>query len=115
MLTRRSFISSLASTFALIGWRPAWAQPAQTANVTFVLFNDFYLTGEQPFPDGKHRGGFARLAAMVPAGPAHAAAAGRPGVVAPGGGPLSPPVVSGPVPRAHLAAVAHTPGPGDLG
>ena len=68
MLTRRTFLSSLASTLALIAaWRPAWAQTTHSASVTFVLFNDFYLMGEQPFPDGKSRGGFARLAAIVKA------------------------------------------------
>ena len=48
-------------------WRPAWAQTTHSANVTFVLINDIYLMGEQPFPDGKTRGGFARLAAVVKA------------------------------------------------
>jgi len=62
MLNRRSFLASLASTFALVtSWRPAWAQATHSANVTFVLFNDFYLMGEQPFPDGKTRGGFAMV------------------------------------------------------
>ena len=32
---------------------PGWAQATHSANVTFVLFNDFYLMGEQPLPDGK--------------------------------------------------------------
>ena len=39
---------------------PARAQTTN-ANITFVLFNDFYLMAEQPFPDGTSRGGFARL------------------------------------------------------
>ena len=60
-ISRRSVLSSLASTLALVAaWRPAWAQAAQSTSVTFVLFNDFYLMGEQPFPDGQKRGGFAR-------------------------------------------------------
>ena len=68
MLNRRSFLASLASTLALLqaGAR-RWAQATHATNVTFVLFNDFYLMGEQPFPDGKTRGGFARLAAVVKA------------------------------------------------
>src|SRR2546423_12824136 len=107
MLTRRSFISSLASTFALIGWRPAWAQPTRTANVTFVLFNDFYLMGEQPFPDGKHRGGFARLAAIVQAERANAAAEGRHVIVAHGGDTLSPSVLSGLDRGAHIVALTN--------
>ena len=40
---------------------------AAPTRVTFVLFNDIYLMGEQPLPDGKRRGGFARLAAVVKA------------------------------------------------
>jgi hypothetical protein len=66
MLNRRTFLSSFASTLALLAsWRPAWSQTTHRASVTFLLFNDFYLMGEQPFPDGKTRGGFARLAAVV--------------------------------------------------
>jgi len=68
MFTRRSFLASFGSTLALLtGWRPGWAQTTHRATVTFVLFNDFYLMAEQPFPDGKSRGGFARLAAVVKA------------------------------------------------
>ena len=82
MLTRRSFLSSLASTLALLGLRPAWAQATHSATITFVLFNDFYLMAEQPFPDGKHRGGFARLAAIVKAERMKAASEGRHVIVA---------------------------------
>ena len=35
--------------------------------VTFILVNDIYLMGDQAMPDGKRRGGFARLAAVVKA------------------------------------------------
>jgi len=62
MINRRRFLSTCVSALALFAsWRPGWAQATSTANVTFILFNDFYLMGEQPFPDGKTRGGFARL------------------------------------------------------
>jgi 5'-nucleotidase / UDP-sugar diphosphatase len=33
--------------------------------VTFLLVNDIYLIADQMMPDGKRRGGFARLAAVV--------------------------------------------------
>jgi murein DD-endopeptidase MepM/ murein hydrolase activator NlpD len=96
MLNRRRFLASLTSTLALIAaWRPAWAQPTHSTTVTFILFNDFYLMGEQPFPDGKQRGGFARLAAMVKAERARAAAEGRNVIVAHGGDTLSPSIMSG--------------------
>src|SRR3954465_5402438 len=108
MLSRRSFLSSLASTLALIAtWRPSWAQPAHSTTVTFVLFNDFSLMGEQPFPDGKSRGGFARLAAIVKAERAKAASEGRHVIVAHGGDPLSPSVMSGLDRGAHIVALTN--------
>src|SRR5438270_1851323 len=107
MLTRRSFLSSLASTFALLGWRPAWAQETHSATVTFVLFNDFYLMAEQPFPDGKSRGGFARLAAIVKSERAKAASEGRHVIVAHGGDTLSPSVMSGLDRGAHILGLTN--------
>ena len=108
MLSRRSFLASLASTLALItAWRPAWAQATHTANVTFVLFNDFYLMGEQPFPDGKMRGGFARLAAVVKAERERARTAGRQVIVAHGGDTLSPSILSGLDRGAHIVALTN--------
>jgi 5'-nucleotidase / UDP-sugar diphosphatase len=66
MLNRRSFLASLAAALgSVISWRPAWAQSTQSTTVTFVLVNDIYLMGDQEFPDGRRRGGFARLAAVV--------------------------------------------------
>src|SRR6266550_1234586 len=80
MINRRNFLSTCASALALVAsWRPGWAQTTATANVTFILFNDFYLMGEQPFPDGKTRGGFARLAAIIKTERTKAAAAGAQG------------------------------------
>jgi len=108
MLNRRSFLAAFASTLALFtAWRPAWAQPAYAARVTFVLFNDFYLMGEQPFPDGKSRGGFARLAAVVNAERAKAAQEGRHVIVAHGGDTLSPSVMSGLDQGAHIVALTN--------
>src|SRR4051795_11001161 len=103
MFTRRSFLASLSSALALVtAWRPSWAQATHTANLTFVLFNDFYLMGEQPFPDGKMRGGFARLAAVIKAERARAAAEGRSVIVAHGGDTLSPSLMSGLDRGAHI-------------
>ena len=108
MLNRRTFLASLASTLALIAsWRPGRAQTTHSANVTFVLFNDFYLMGEQPFPDGKTRGGFARLAAVVQAEREKARAEGRTVIVAHGGDTLSPSVMSGLDQGAHIISLTN--------
>src|SRR3954467_12583453 len=108
MFTRRSFVASFASAVALISsWRPARAQATHTANVTFVLFNDFYLMAEQPFPDGKTRGGFARLASVVKAERERARAEGRTVIVAHGGDTLSPSVMSGLDHGAHIVALTN--------
>src|SRR5262245_61920778 len=109
LLNRRTFLASVASTLAaLTSWRPAWAQPTtHTANVTFVLFNDFYLMAEQPFPDGKSRGGFARLAAVIKAERERARAEGRSVIVAHGGDTLSPSVMSGLDQGAHIVALTN--------
>jgi len=108
MFTRRNFLASFASTLALLtSWRPAFAQPRHAVNVTFVLFNDFYLMAEQPFPDGKTRGGFARLGAVVKAERARARAEGRTVIVAHGGDTLSPSVMSGLDQGAHIVALTN--------
>src|SRR5215213_9194698 len=108
MLSRRRFLSSLAPTLALIAaWRPSWAQATHSTTLTFVLFNDFYLMGEQPFPDGKSRGGFARLATVIKAERAKAASEGRNVIVAHGGDTLSPSVMSGLDRGAHIVALTN--------
>ena len=104
MVSRRSFLASFAATIAsLAAWRPAWAQTKHVAEVTFVLFNDIYLMGDQPFPDGKSRGGFARLAAVVKA----ERAKGRTVIVAHGGDTISPSVTSGFDQGAHIIALTN--------
>ena len=40
---------------------------AESTRVTFLLVNDIYQMGDQEMADGKRRGGFARLAAIVKA------------------------------------------------
>src|SRR6476646_11511565 len=108
MFSRRSFLSSVASTLALIAtWRPGWAQTTHGARITFVLFNDFYIMGEQPFPDGGKRGGFARLAAVVKAERAKAAAENRHVIVAHGGDTLSPSTMSALDRGAHIVALSN--------
>lgn len=104
MFSRRAFLASLASTIALVTtWRPSWGQTTQTADVTFVLFNDFYLMSEQPFPDGKSRGGFARLAAVIKS----ERAKGRKVIVVHGGDTLSPSLMSGIDQGAHIMALTN--------
>src|SRR6476659_9136377 len=79
-----------------IGARFARAQPAAAAaQVTFVLVNDIYLMSDTLMPDGKRRGGFARLAAVVKAERARAAAAGAHAIFAHAGDTLSPSLMSG--------------------
>ena len=79
-----------------IGARFAGAQPAAaTAQVTFVLVNDIYLMSDMMMPDGKRRGGFARLAAVVKAERARADAAGAQAIFAHAGDTLSPSLMSG--------------------
>jgi 5'-nucleotidase / UDP-sugar diphosphatase len=103
-VTRRSLLASLgASLAAFAAWRPAWAQTRHVAEVTFVLFNDVYLMAEQEFPDGKARGGFARLAAVVKA----ERAKGRTVIVAHGGDTLSPSIMSGFDRGAHIVALTN--------
>src|SRR6185503_925857 len=107
-INRRSFLSSLASTLSLVAaWRPAWAQATYSTKVTFVLFNDFYIMGEQPFPDGGRRGGFARLAAVIKGERSKAASEGRHVIVAHGGDTLSPSVMSGLDRGAHIVALTN--------
>src|SRR3954470_22973794 len=107
-INRRSFLSSLTSALALLAaWRPAWAQATYSTKVTFVLFNDFYIMGEQPFPDGGKRGGVSRLAAVVKAEREKAASEGRHVIVAHGGDTLSPSVMSGLDRGAHIVALTN--------
>jgi 5'-nucleotidase / UDP-sugar diphosphatase len=107
-INRRSFLSSLTSALALLAaWRPAWAQATYSTKVTFVLFNDFYVMGEQPFPDGGKRGGFARLAAVVKAEREKAEKEGRHVIVAHGGDTLSPSVMSSLDRGAHIVALTN--------
>lgn len=68
---------------------------ASTATVTFILVNDIYLMNEETGPDGRKRGGFPRLAAVVKAERARAAERGAHVVFAHAGDTLSPSLMSG--------------------
>lgn len=104
MLSRRGFLASLTALFASIAtWRPAWAQPVASTKVTFVLFNDFYIMNEQVLPDGKARGGFARLATVVRS----ERAKNRHVIVAHGGDTLSPSLMSGFDRGKHIVALTN--------
>jgi 5'-nucleotidase/UDP-sugar diphosphatase len=76
---------------------------AETTRVTFVLVNDIYLMGDQMMADGKRRGGFARLAAIVKA----ERAKGGHVVFAHGGDTISPSVMSGLDRGAHIIALTN--------
>lgn len=104
MISRRGFLAGLSALVtSLVGWRSAWAQPAAATRVTFVLFNDFYIMNEQLLPDGKLRGGFARLATVVK----DERAKNRNVIVAHGGDTLSPSLMSGFDRGKHIVALTN--------
>lgn len=104
MLSRRTFSASLSAFFgSLATWRPGWAQPFASTRITFVLFNDFYIMNEQVLPDGKTRGGFARLATAVK----NERAKNRNVIVAHGGDTLSPSLLSGFDRGRHIVALTN--------
>jgi 5'-nucleotidase / UDP-sugar diphosphatase len=76
---------------------------AETAHVTFVLVNDIYEMNEQMQPDGKLRGGFARLAAVVKA----ERAKGGHVIFAHAGDTLSPSLMSGFDRGEHIIALTN--------
>lgn len=77
--------------------------PANAGRITFVLVNDIYLMNEQVMADGKARGGFPRLAAVVKAERAR----GNPVIFAHGGDTLSPSIMSGLDRGAHIVALTN--------
>jgi 5'-nucleotidase / UDP-sugar diphosphatase len=76
---------------------------AQTARITFLLVNDIYLMTDQMMPDGKRRGGFARLAGVVKA----ERAKGGNVIFAHAGDTLSPSLMSGIDRGAHMIALTN--------
>jgi 2',3'-cyclic-nucleotide 2'-phosphodiesterase (5'-nucleotidase family) len=75
----------------------------ETARITFLLVNDIYLMTDQMMPDGKRRGGFARLAAVVKA----ERAKGGNVIFAHAGDTLSPSLMSGIDNGAHIIALTN--------
>jgi 5'-nucleotidase/UDP-sugar diphosphatase len=99
VLRRRTVTFGLAAAIAMPP-RLAWAE---STKVTFVLTNDIYQMGETLTADGKRRGGFARLAAVVKA----ERAKGGHVVFAHGGDTLSPSLMSGIDQGAHIMALTN--------
>jgi 2',3'-cyclic-nucleotide 2'-phosphodiesterase (5'-nucleotidase family) len=93
-LYRRSFTLGLAAAAVA----PPRLARAETAKITFVLTNDIYQMGDTEMPDGKRRGGFARLAAVVKA----ERAKGSHVIFTHGGDTLSPSLMSGVDQGAHI-------------
>lgn len=101
-LTRRLVVLlALAAVFV------ADAAFAQTAKVTFILVNDIYIMGDQAGADGRRRGGFARLAAVVKAERAKARETGGHVIFAHAGDTLSPSLMSGLDRGAHIIALTN--------
>ena len=98
-LHRRTVTLGLAAV-AVMPPRPAWSE---SAKVTLILTNDIYQMGETAMPDGRVRGGFARLAAVLKA----ERAKGGPVVFAHGGDTLSPSLMSGIDQGAHIMALTN--------
>lgn len=97
-----SRIAALVACLLLLAGAAA-AQPQATTKVTFVLVNDIYQMSAEVLPDGKARGGFARLAAVVKA----ERAKGGHVVLAHAGDTLSPSLMSGLDRGAHIVALTN--------
>jgi 2',3'-cyclic-nucleotide 2'-phosphodiesterase (5'-nucleotidase family) len=76
---------------------------AETTKVTFLLVNDIYQMSAQVMPDGRTRGGFARLAAVVKA----ERRKGGHVIVAHAGDMISPSLMSGLDRGAHTIALSN--------
>src|SRR3954464_13928424 len=98
-IRRRTVTFGLAAAVVMPP-RLAWAE---STKVTLVLTNDIYQMGETLAADGKHRGGFARLAAVVKA----ERALGGHVVFAHGGDTLSPSLMSGIDQGAHIVTLTN--------
>jgi 5'-nucleotidase/UDP-sugar diphosphatase len=96
---RRTITFGLAAAAVM---PPRFAR-AESAKLTFVLTNDIYQMGETEMPDGKKRGGFARLAAVVKA----ERAKGGPVLFAHGGDTLSPSLMSGIDQGSHIVELTN--------
>jgi 5'-nucleotidase / UDP-sugar diphosphatase len=88
---------------ALLSTLLAGAALAETTKVTFLLVNDIYQMGDQEMADGKRRGGFARLAAIVKA----ERAKGGHVIFAHAGDTISPSLMSGLDRGAHIITLTN--------
>jgi 2',3'-cyclic-nucleotide 2'-phosphodiesterase (5'-nucleotidase family) len=100
--TRRAIFRPVLASLVVVATDPLRAF-AQGQRITFVLVNDIYLMNEQVLADGKARGGFPRLAAVVKA----ERAKGNPVIFAHGGDALSPSIMSGFDRGAHIVALTN--------
>jgi 5'-nucleotidase/UDP-sugar diphosphatase len=104
-LRRRTVTFGLAAA-VVMPQRPAWADNA--TKLTLILTNDIYQMGETSMADGKRRGGFARLAAVVKAERERARLSGGHVLFAHGGDTLSPSLMSGVDQGAHILALTNS-------
>jgi 2',3'-cyclic-nucleotide 2'-phosphodiesterase (5'-nucleotidase family) len=105
LVTRRLATGLLLVPIA--GLRLAAEAAAAPVRFTFVLVNDIYLMADQLMADGRRRGGFARLAAVVKAERARAQAEGGRVIFAHGGDTLSPSLMSGIDQGAHIITLTN--------
>ncbi len=104
-ITRRLLLLGSAGLAMLASLpRPA---AARSTKITFVLVNDIYLMNEESGPDGRKRGGFPRLAAVVKAERARAAQSGGRVIFAHAGDTLSPSLLSGIDRGYHIIALTN--------
>jgi 5'-nucleotidase/UDP-sugar diphosphatase len=98
-IRRRTITFGLAAAAMM----PPRIARAESATLTLVLTNDIYQMSETAMPDGKKRGGFARLAAVVKA----ERAKGVPVLFAHGGDTLSPSLMSGIDQGSHIVELTN--------
>jgi 2',3'-cyclic-nucleotide 2'-phosphodiesterase (5'-nucleotidase family) len=99
VVARRTVTFGLAAALVM----PARRARAESATVSFILTNDIYQMSGSLMADGKVRGGFARLAAVVKA----ERAKGGHVVFAHGGDTLSPSLMSGVDQGAHIMTLTN--------
>jgi 5'-nucleotidase / UDP-sugar diphosphatase len=98
-IRRRTITFGLAAAAMM----PPRVARAESATLTLVLTNDIYQMSETAMPDGRKRGGFARLAAVVKA----ERAKGVPVLFAHGGDTLSPSLMSGIDQGSHIVELTN--------
>lgn len=102
-IRRRTVTFGLAAAAVM---PPRFAR-ADSAKLTLVLTNDIYQMSETAMPDGKLRGGFARLAAVVKAERERARISGNPVLFAHGGDTLSPSLMAGIDQGSHIVELTN--------